>query len=148
MYRGVVEVDGEGKEYGCTVAEYNINPEDCTAGGWGFIIIGIVGIFYSVALLHTAVFGCLTWLKRLEAPPASHGLGPKPDVTAVRTLSSTLITHRELRDNRLMIRCYEHRGQSRTARLWSQRNRRLHRKQRLDRDHNPARAVAAARESR
>ena len=146
MYRGVVEVDGEGKEYGCTVAEYNINPEDCTAGGWGFIIIGIVGLFYSVALLHTAAFGCLTWLKRLEAPPASHGLGPKPDVTAVRTSSRTLITHRELRDNRLMIRCYARRGQSRTARLWSQRNRRVHRSQRYN--HNAALAVAAARESR
>jgi hypothetical protein len=128
MYRGVVERDGDGMAYGCEVTEYELNPEKCTAGGWGFIIVGIVGIFYSVAVLHTAIFGCLTWLKRLEAPPATHGLGPKPNVTAVRTLS-TLITHRELLDSRLPIRCCECRGQLRTG-LWSQRSPRLRQRER------------------
>ena len=80
-----MERDSEGRAYGCEVADYAANPEDCEAGGWGFILIGIVGIVYSIALLHTVIFGCLTWMKRLEAPPATHGLGPKPDVAvAVR----------------------------------------------------------------
>ena len=93
-YWGVVERDSDGQPYGCTDNEYISNPEDCTAGGWGFIVVGIIGIFYSIAVLHTAIFGCLTWLKRLEAPPATHGLGPKPSTTAVRTYTlSTLITH-------------------------------------------------------
>ena len=91
-YNGAIEYDSEGMAYGCSAAEYAANPADCEAGGWGFILVGIVGIFYSIALFHTAVFGFLTWLKRLEAPPTTHGLGPKkPDaVVAVRTVSCQL----------------------------------------------------------
>ena len=87
-YNGAIEYDSEGKAYGCSVAEYAATPEDCQAGGWGFTLVGIVGIFYSIAVFHTAVFGFLTWMKRIEAPPTSHGLGPKkPDVAvAVRTV--------------------------------------------------------------
>lgn len=84
-YRGAVEYDGDGVPYGCTLKEYTETPDECQAGGWGFTVIGIIGMFYSFALLATSILGCLTWMKRLEAPPATHGLGPKPDAeVAVR----------------------------------------------------------------
>ena len=52
-------------------------------GGWGFTIVGILCIAYAVAVLHTVVFGLMTWMKRLEAPAPTHGLGPR--AAAVRS---------------------------------------------------------------
>jgi hypothetical protein len=85
------EMNDEGEPYGCSDEEWAIAKSsgsgDCEAGGWGFTLLGIVGIFYSLAMLHTVLFGCLTWMRRQEAPPATHGLGPKGNPAVAVRLS-------------------------------------------------------------
>ena len=61
-------------------------------GGWGFTIVGILCIAYAVAVLHTVVFGLMTWMKRLEAPAPTHGLGPR--AAAVRSSPPLSISFR------------------------------------------------------
>lgn len=55
----------------------------CTDGSRWFTLVAFIVMFYLIALLHTVMFGCATWMRRQEAPPATHNLGPKTAAAAV-----------------------------------------------------------------